>query len=104
YHPAIDPFTTDLTKLRTGNYDRWTKISQTRLHVLEQVLALARARGWRVVGFTPPDGDRYLRLFASNKVIGPRWRAFARLMPKLFARYGYRWLDLRDARSIPCRQ
>jgi hypothetical protein len=25
-------------------------------------------------------------------------------MPKLFGRYGYRWLDFRDARSIPCRQ
>jgi lysophospholipase L1-like esterase len=104
YHPAIDPFTTDLSKLRTGNYVRWTKISESRLHVLEQVLALARARDWRVVGFTPPDGDRYLRFFASNNVIGPRWRAFGRLMPRLFARYGYRWLDFRNARSIPCSQ
>jgi lysophospholipase L1-like esterase len=68
------------------------------------VLALARARGWRVVGFTPPDGARYLRFFNRNPVIGPRWREFAALMPKLFARYGYRWLDFRDARSIPCRQ
>jgi lysophospholipase L1-like esterase len=104
YHPAIDPFTTDLSKLRTGIYDDWTELSRERVHVLEQVLALARARGWRVVGFTPPDGDRYLRFFAANPVIGPRWRGFARLMPKLFARYGYRWLDFRDARSIPCRQ
>jgi len=104
YHPAIDPFTTDLTKLRTGYYAGFTQLSQQRIHVLEQVLALARARGWRVVGFTPPDGARYLRFFADNRVTGPRWRAFARLMPKLFAQYGYRWLDFRDARSIPCRQ
>lgn len=104
YHPAIDPFTTNLATLRTGIYDGWTQLSPERIHVLEQVLALAHARGWRVVGFTPPDGDRYLRFFAANHVIGPRWRNFARLMPKLFARYGYRWLDFRDARSIPCRQ
>jgi lysophospholipase L1-like esterase len=104
YHPAIDPFTSDLHRLRTGIYADWHELSPKRIHLLEQVLALARARGWRVVGFTPPDGSRYLRFFASNSVIGPRWRAFARLMPKLFARYGYRWLDFRDARSIPCRQ
>ena len=104
YHPAIDPFTTDLSKLRTGNYDDWTELDRMRVRDLERVLALARSRGWRVVGFTPPDGDRYLRFFASNPVIGPRWREFARLMPRLFARYGYRWLDLRDARSIPCAQ
>ncbi len=104
YHPAVDPFTTDLTKLRTGIYAGWDELSRKRLRTLEQVLALARARGWRVVGFTPPDGARYLRFFNSNPVIGPRWREFASLMPKLFRRYGYRWLDLRDARSIPCRQ
>jgi lysophospholipase L1-like esterase len=104
YHPAVDPFTTDLSKLRTGIYDDWTELSQKRIRALEQVLSLARSRGWRVVGFTPPDGERYLRFFGSNRVIGPRWRAFGQLMPKLFARYGYRWLDFRDARSIPCRQ
>jgi hypothetical protein len=104
YHPAVDPFTRDLSKLRTGNYQGWTSIDRNRVRVLVQILALARARGWKVVGFTPPDGDRYLRFFASNRVIGPRWREFAHLMPKLFARYGYRWLDFRDARSIPCRQ
>jgi hypothetical protein len=104
YHPAIDPFTTDLSKLRTGIYDDWTELSPERIHVLEQVLALAHARRWKVVGFTPPDGERYLRFFGSSHVIGPRWRAFARLMPNLFARYGYSWLDFRDAHSIPCRQ
>ena len=104
YHPAIDPFSTDLSKLRTGIYDGWTALSPERVRTLERVLALARSRGWRVVGFTPPDGRRYLRFFASSPVIGPRWRAFGRLMPGLFARYGYRWLDLRAAGSIPCRQ
>jgi lysophospholipase L1-like esterase len=104
YHPAIDPFTTDLHSLRTGIYAGWTELSSERLHTLEQVLAFARSRSWRVVGFTPPDGERYLRFFASNPIIGPRWREFGQLMPKLFRKYGYRWLDFRDMRSIPCRQ
>ena len=104
YHPAIDPFTTDLHKLRTGIYADWHELAPARVRALERVLAFAHARGWRVVGFTPPDGARYLGFFASNPVIGPRWRAFERLMPKLFGRYGYRWLDFRDARSIPCKQ
>jgi hypothetical protein len=104
YHPAIDPFTTDLHKLRTGIYADWHELSRRRIRILEQVLAFARARHWVVVGFTPPDGDRYLRFFSHHPVIGPQWRAFARLMPKLFAHYGYRWLDFRNARSIPCRQ
>jgi hypothetical protein len=104
YHPSIDPFTTDLHKLRTGIYADWHELSPKRIHILEQVLAFARARHWIVVGFTPPDGDRYLRFFSHHPVIGPQWRAFAGLMPKLFARYHYRWLDFRNARSIPCRQ
>jgi lysophospholipase L1-like esterase len=104
YHPAIDPFTTDLHKLRTGIYADWHELSAKRMRVLERVLAFARTRHWTVVGFTPPDGERYLRFFSHHRVIGPRWRAFPALMPRLFARYGYRWLDFRDARSIPCRQ
>src|SRR3954465_520205 len=73
YHPAIDPFTTDLSKLRLGIYDDWTQLSPERVRVLEQILALARARGWHVVGFTPPDGARYPRFFASTPRIGPAW-------------------------------
>jgi hypothetical protein len=102
YHPVPEPFTTDLRVLRTGNYADFTELSPQRVHVLEQALALARARGWRVVGFTPPDGSRYRRFFESHPVLGPRWREFGRLMPRLFRRYGYRWLDFRDPAAVPC--
>jgi lysophospholipase L1-like esterase len=102
YHPVAEPFTTDLHVLRTGNYADFTRLSPERIHVLEQALALARARGWRVVGFTPPDGTRYRRFFESHPVLGPRWREFGRLMPRLFHRYGYRWLDFRNPAAIPC--
>jgi lysophospholipase L1-like esterase len=102
YHPTPEPFTTDLHVLRTGNYADFTALSPERIHVIEQTLALARARGWRVVGFTPPDGSRYRRFFESHPVLGPRWREFGRLMPRLFHRYGYRWLDFRNPAGIPC--
>jgi lysophospholipase L1-like esterase len=102
YHPVPEPFTTDLNVLRTGNYADFTRLSPERIRVLEEVLALARARGWRVVGFTPPDGSRYRRFFASHPVVGPRWREFGRLMPRLFQRYGFRWLDFRNPAAIPC--
>ena len=102
YHPLAEPFTTDLHVLRTGNYADWDSFSSRRLRILGQALALARRRGWRVVGFAPPDGTRYRRFFATNRVVGPRWTEFGRAMPRLFHRYGFRWLDFRDARSIPC--
>jgi lysophospholipase L1-like esterase len=102
YHPLAEPFTTDLHVLRTGNYANWDEFSSRRVETLERVLALARERGWHVVGFVPPDGTRYLRFFSSHPVIGPRWREFGRLMPKLFHREGFAWLDLRDPSSIPC--
>jgi lysophospholipase L1-like esterase len=98
----VEPFTTDLHVLRTGNYADFTELSPRRLRILGEVLALARARGWRVVGFTPPDGSRYVRFFESHPVVGPRWREFGRLMPRLFRRYGFRWLDFRNAAAIPC--
>lgn len=102
YHPLAEPFTTDLHVLRTGNYADFTRLSSRRLRILGQALALARERGWRVVGFTPPDGTRYRRFFASHPVVGPRWAEFGRVMPRLFHRYGFRWLDFRNAAAIPC--
>jgi lysophospholipase L1-like esterase len=102
YHPLAEPFTTDVHTLRTGIYADWHEFSAQRVRILERVLALARARGWHAIGFAPPDGTRYLRFFQSHPVIGPRWREFGSLMPRLFHRYGFAWLDLRDPRATPC--
>jgi lysophospholipase L1-like esterase len=102
YHPIAEPFTSDLRVLRTGNYADWHTFSSRRVRILDEVLALARARGWRVVGFTPPDGTRYVHFFESDPRIAVRWREYGRLMPKLFRRYGFTWLDFRNPRTIPC--
>ena len=73
-----------------------------RVRVLEQALALARARGWRVVGFAPPELPRYLRLLDTDPRIAPMWHEFLRLMPAIFHRYGLAWVSVEDARTIPC--
>ncbi|TML04548.1 MAG: hypothetical protein E6G36_05760 [Actinobacteria bacterium] len=57
YHPAIDPFTTDLHKLRTGIYADWHELSPKRIRVLGQVLAFARSRGWTVAALLRISAD-----------------------------------------------
>jgi hypothetical protein len=97
-----EPYTTDLTKLRTGLYGHWDGFAWSRLRQLRQALDLARSRGWRVVGFAPPDGDRYVHLFATDPMTAGPWRTFARIVPAAFRRQGYPFLDFRRIESIPC--
>lgn len=104
YRPLPVPFSTDLATLDLGYYAGWTSFSQARLATLERALALARARGWRVVGFTLPNPTRVVRFLASSRGVGPEWRTFERLMPQVFRRYGDRFLDLSDVRDVPCGQ
>lgn len=99
-----EPFTRDLTKLRTGLYGHWDGFAWDRLGQLRQALELARNRGWRVVGFVPPDGDRFAQLFATDPTTAGPWRTFARVVPQEFRRQGYPFLDFRRAESIPCPQ
>jgi hypothetical protein len=47
-----------------------------RLTALDAALAIARARGWRVVGVSEP---------------APRWKTYERELSALFAKHGYRW-------------
>jgi hypothetical protein len=96
------PFTTDLNQLRNGFYANWTSFDTRRVKILEQALALARARGWHVVGFAPPEPPRYLHLLDTDPRIAPQWHEYLRLMPKIFHRYGFRWVPLEDSRSVPC--
>jgi len=47
-----------------------------RLSSLDEALAVAQARRWRVVGFTAPSS---------------RWETYERELKALFAKHGYRW-------------
>jgi hypothetical protein len=88
------PFTGDLLTWRNGYYADWRGFDRRRLHVLEQVLALARSRHWRVVGFAPPEPAELRHVLDTDARIAPRWHAFLQTMPSVFARYGYPWIAL----------
>src|SRR4051812_7167169 len=49
------PYRGNLSAWRNGYYADWHSLDRRRLRQLEAALALARARGWRVVGFAPPE-------------------------------------------------
>jgi hypothetical protein len=104
YHPQDLPFTRDLEQLDLGYYAGFDALSQPRLRQLSAALDLAQARGWRVVGFTPPNPTRYVQFLRTDPPIAPRWQAFSRLMPRLFHDRGFAWLDLSDVQSVPCGQ
>lgn len=100
FHAA--PYSTDLATVANGYYDRWTTLDARRVHVLEQALELARQRGWRVVGFAPPEPPRYFRLLRADPQLAARWHEFLQTMPALFARQGFSWAGLWDGRADGC--
>jgi hypothetical protein len=102
FRPLPQPVGAPLAQLRNGYYADWTSLDARRLRFLDAALALARARGWRVVGFAPPEPPAYLRRFATDPAIAPRWRAFLALMPSLFHRYGDTWVSTQDGRTLDC--
>lgn len=91
-HPT--PYRGNLNAWRNGYYADWKTIDQARVAQLESVLAFARARGWRVVGFAPPEPASIVRILNADPRIAPRWRAFLRLMPQVFGRYHDSWIGL----------
>ncbi|MHB8469089.1 MAG: hypothetical protein ACYDCH_04950 [Gaiellaceae bacterium] len=100
---TAQPFTGDLATWRNGYYARWARLDEDRLHVLAEALSLARSRGWRVVGFPPPEPPAALRALERDPRLAVPWGAFLATMPRVFARYGYAWLPLEDGRSLACR-
>jgi hypothetical protein len=88
------PYRGNLDVWRNGYYADWKAIDQARVAQLEQVLAFARARGWRVIGFAPPEPSGILHILNTDPRIAPQWRAFLRLMPKIFRRYHDPWIGL----------
>ncbi len=101
--PPPQPYTTDLDVLRAGLYEDWRgRFDERRLELLDEFLARAERRGWKVVGFTPPDGDRYVRLFETSPASADPYRIFFERMPATFRRHGFAFLDLHQLRRIPC--
>ena len=87
---------------RAGQYDGYTHIDRDALWRLAGALDFARAKGWRVVGFAPPDSTFYAHLFATRPETAAAWREFSAAVPTLFRGRGFGWLDLSDIRLVPC--
>ena len=87
---------------RGGQYDGYTHVDRDALRQLAGALDLARAKGWRVMGFAPPDSTFYARLFATRPETAAALREFTAAMPALFRSRGFGWLDLSDIRFVPC--
>jgi len=100
--PHVPVVTVD--ELKSSFFADYSGFSTHEVEALGDLLADARRRGWRVVGFAPPFPTGYVRAFEAAPGIGEGWRQFGRELPRVFRRYGYPWLDLRDVRSIPCRE
>ncbi len=92
------PFTGDLDAWRNGYYADWRSLDASRVRQFEDVLALAHERGWRVVGFTPPEPAPMLRVLTRDRRIAPRWREYLTLMAALFHRYSDVWVG----RGVTC--
>lgn len=84
-------FDGNLTAWRNGYYDAWNQLDTRRLHVLDTVLTLAQRRGWKVIGFSPPEPPAELHVLETDPRIAPEWSAYLRAMPALFRSHGFRW-------------
>jgi hypothetical protein len=104
FRPPTQTFDPDLQTLRAGYYRDFDSFDEQRVHDLDEALSIAQRAGWKVVGFAPPDPTRYVRLFATAPQTARWWRQWKALMPRLFARHGFAWLDLSDVSSVPCAQ
>jgi hypothetical protein len=78
------------------------RLDRGRLDALADALALARGYGWRVVGTSLPYSDSWRLKLARDAATRTIVAAFAREMPRLFRRYGFRYLDLTNVHSVPC--
>jgi hypothetical protein len=70
-----------------------------QLVVLREALALARSRGWHVIGFAPPEPPRTVGLLQRS----PRWHTFLERVPQVFRDEGFTWAGLWDGAEVGCK-
>jgi hypothetical protein len=79
-----------------------TGLDPRRREALEDGLETAKGYGWRVVGISLPFSTYWRRRLERDPATAPVLAAYRREMPRMFARYGFRFLDLTDVRQVPC--
>jgi len=62
-----------------------------RLTPVDDALAFAQRKGWRLVGFSPPEQTR---------APASLWDVYRHELPALFAKHGFSWLDRSEARAV----
>ena len=78
------------------------RLDPDKVAKLEDALAFARDRGWRVIGFAPPFArSSVARLVADDGTAG-LYADFRTRMPQIFERYGFAFRDFTDVASVPC--
>jgi hypothetical protein len=97
-------FNGDLTSWRNGYYAGWSGLDAKRVGVLERALDLAKRRGWRVVGFAPPESAAALRVLESDPRVMVPWHEFLAMIPRLFREHGFEWDDTVDGAVLGCRR
>lgn len=97
-----DDFTRDAVTFQGIYYKDWQRLDPERIADLEAALALAREWGWDVIGFVPPYAPRWVERLSTAPRSAARWREVGELLPVLFRRHGFRFVDLRDVRDVPC--
>ena len=86
----------DFTRMRGSTLD------PASVGDVQQALALARQYGWSVVGFTAPFSHDTIVRLERDPGGAALLRVYRRTMPTLFSDAGFPYLDLSDARSVPC--
>lgn len=81
---------------------RGSSLAPNALASVGEALAFARAQRWRVIGFTAPFSHETI-VRVENDPGGARLlRLYRKRLPRIFAAYGYPYLDLSDGRTVPC--
>ena len=96
------PYTGNLATARNGYYADWHALDARRVELLDKALAFAQSRGWRVVGFAPPEPPLFLHALETDPRLAPRWHTFLHVMPRVFARHGFAWAGLWNGRADGC--
>jgi hypothetical protein len=69
------------------------------LRPLREALALARSRGWHVIGFAPPEPPRTVDRLERS----PRWHTFLTDVSQVFRDEGFTWAGLWNGAKIGCK-
>jgi hypothetical protein len=86
----------DFTRMRGSTLDR-ASVGDVR-----EALALAKQYGWDVVGFTAPFSHNTIVRLERDTGGAALLDVYRSRIPTLFRDAGFPYLDLMDARSVPC--